>query len=160
MQLVVTGGAPESYFFKVLFGVVMLTVSDGLWLLLMYENVYKEGIMAGRGKEVCGVGIVLYALLSSSIAATVTAESISDAASVGALLGVLVFAVFNITTYAMNSKWKLRAVLVDTAYGTAVWAAMVSIQHISASVVSVCGMHANYTCAFSAAATALSYTAK
>ena len=130
MQLIVSGGAPAAYGPKLVVGAFVLLACDSVWLWGTYAAVYGPGIARPRGERAGVCCVLLYAVVASAVAAAVSADSAAEAAAAGAVLGLLVFAVFNITTYAMNSDWGRGVSAIDTAYGTAAWAALLAMQHI------------------------------
>ena len=129
MQLIVKCGIPDNYVYRLLLGTFVIIFSDSLWLSCTYDYVYKPGIKSGRGKVVGGVGILLYALMSSAVAATIIADSVENAAAVGAMFGMVVFATFNITTFGINANWEIPMGCIDTVYGTVSWAVLFAVQY-------------------------------
>lgn len=129
MRLVVATGMPPAYPYKLIIGIVVLIALDSIWLGSMYTALYKGGIARPRTLTQGGCCALLYATISAAVAATITADTEAAAASAGAVLGMLAFAVFNITTFAMNKDWTVTVALTDTAYGTAAWAAMCAAQY-------------------------------
>jgi uncharacterized membrane protein len=129
MRLVVDSGVPPAYPYKLIVGMVVIIALDSMWLGSTYTSLYKKGVARPRAKATGGCCALLYAAISAAVAATVTADTEAEAAAAGAVLGMLAFAVFNITTFAMNQDWTATVAIIDTAYGTAAWATMCAAQY-------------------------------
>ena len=114
---------------------LMLVPLDILFLssygLNLAETVYNVNVSANR--LVAGMCLVLYALAAGTAAALFRASCAEDAAALGALLGTLVFFVFNVTTWAINDAYRWRATWIDVPYGAATWALLFVVAHEAAA---------------------------
>jgi uncharacterized membrane protein len=100
---------------------------DGLWLGLLMKSYYREQLasIARMSKGTLDpnwpAALVVYVLLGVGIAAFALprAEQPSSAAASGALLGLVVYGVYDFTNYSTLRDWPLTLALVDTAWGVA-----------------------------------------
>ena len=119
---------------RVLIGVFSILLSDGLWLgwlskqLGVYASAVDKDWLHSTTRNI--TGLILYSLVSASIASLIRTQTIKNAAIVGALLGFLVFSAFNITTLAIKRNWTPIMALIDTTYGIISWSIMLTLQHI------------------------------
>ena len=117
-----------------LVGVFSIILSDALWLGLLSKHlgVYADAVdkdwLHSTARNI--TGLILYSLVSASIASLVRTQTIKNAAIVGALLGFLVFSAFNITTLAIKRNWTPVMALIDTTYGIISWSIMLTLQHM------------------------------
>ena len=132
MQLVV--GVPPHYWASVFFGCAVLLLCDGLWFLGTYNCLYAACIKSPRRQSVRVACVVCYALVASVVASTVTAATDSEAAFTGALLGMIVFFTFNVTTYGISSDYDGCVAIIDTLYGTIAWTVLLVVQHRGAEI--------------------------
>jgi len=130
-------GVP-GYGTKVIVSIVLLLVCDGVWLKLATGaccSVYPIDEQSREEREHTKRRTIPAVLISAILVSLVTpifrAEGTGEAASLGALLGFLVFGVFNAVEWALWSKWTLRTCLIDTVYGMAVYAFMLGLQTVS-----------------------------
>ena len=119
-------------------GAVAFMVLDGIWLGLLMKNFYRDQ-MAPIARLADGgfapnwpAAFVVYILLGAGIALFVIpqASTVSSAASYGALLGLVVYGVYDFTNYSTLRQWPFVLTLADTAWGalaTALAAAAVRI---------------------------------
>jgi len=119
-------------------GAVAFMVLDGIWLGLLMKNFYRDQ-MAPIARLADGgfapnwpAAFVVYILLGAGIALFVIpqASTVSSAAGYGALLGLVVYGVYDFTNYSTLRQWPFVLTLADTAWGalaTALAAAAVRI---------------------------------
>ncbi len=119
-------------------GAVAFMVLDGIWLGLLMKNFYRDQ-MAPIARLADGgfapnwpAAFVVYLLLGAGIALFVIpqASTVSSAAGYGALLGLVVYGVYDFTNYSTLRQWPFVLTLADTAWGalaTALAAAAVRI---------------------------------
>ena len=119
-------------------GAVAFMVLDGVWLGLLMKNFYRDQ-MAPIARLADGgfapnwpAAFVVYILLGAGIALFVIpqASTVSSAAGYGALLGLVVYGVYDFTNYSTLRQWPFVLTLADTAWGalaTALAAAAVRI---------------------------------
>ena len=129
MHFAVNDSAPPSYGRKVGLGVCIVCACDFLWISLMWTVLYAPCIVSPRSKTVglaCGV---MYSVLASCVAATFVCDTYGTAAPSGALIGLLAFGTFNLTTYWVSSPYKFSVAVVDTFYGVGATALLFVVQH-------------------------------
>ena len=134
MQFAVSDREAPHYWSSVLFGCLLLFVADLLWFCGVYQCVYAAHIPSPRRLWVRIAAVVCYGVVGSFFAATFNASTASDAASAGALLGMVIFLTFNVTMYGISSDYGGGVALLDTLYGTTVWAALLVVQHHSPQI--------------------------
>jgi uncharacterized membrane protein len=106
-------------------GAVAFMVLDGVWLGLLMKNFYREQLAPIVRLENGGIApnwpaaFVVYALLGTGIAVFVVprASTLSSAAAFGALLGLVVYGVYDFTNYSTLRQWPFALTLADTAWG-------------------------------------------
>ena len=106
-------------------GAVAFMVLDGIWLGLLMKNFYRDQ-MAPIARLADGgfapnwpAAFVVYILLGAGIALFVIpqASTVSSAAGYGALLGLVVYGVYDFTNYSTLRQWPFVLTLADTAWG-------------------------------------------
>ena len=127
---VVANTTPRRYWARVLAGVGVILILDAVWLSIMTSttSVYKPLTESATPLK-AGIGIVLYAIVAACVAGVFESNSHKKAATVGALLGFLVFSVYNLTTFATIDGWEALNAFIDTGYGTVVWTILLVTQH-------------------------------
>jgi uncharacterized membrane protein len=113
-------------------GAVAFMVLDGLWLGILMKNFYRHQLApVVRVAEGGGMAphwpaaFVVYVLLGAGIALFVMprAPTVPLAAAHGALLGLIVYGVYDFTNYSTLRQWPFVLVMVDAAWGTVASAA-------------------------------------
>jgi len=112
-------------------GAVAFMLLDGVWLGLLMKNFYRQQLAPIVRLADGGIApnwpaaIVVYVLLGTGIALFVIprASTVSSAAAVGALFGLVVYGVYDFTNYATLRQWPFVLTLADVAWGTAATAA-------------------------------------
>jgi uncharacterized membrane protein len=107
-------------------GAVAFMVLDGVWLGLLMKNFYREQLAPIVRLADGGIApnwpaaFVVYALLGAGIALFVIprAPTVSSAAGLGALLGLVVYGVYDFTNYSTLRQWPFALTLADTAWGS------------------------------------------
>jgi uncharacterized membrane protein len=107
-------------------GAVAFMVLDGVWLGLLMKNFYREQLAPIVRLADGGIApnwpaaFVVYALLGAGIALFVIplAPTVSSAAGLGALLGLVVYGVYDFTNYSTLRQWPFVLTLADTAWGS------------------------------------------
>lgn len=82
------------------------------------------------------VGFVAVAVISAFVASTISAPDAPAAA--GALVGFVIFSVYDITTWVTIPGWTSVNAVIDTAYGSAVWAVVLTVLHAAFPTTGVC----------------------
>jgi uncharacterized membrane protein len=105
---------------------------DGLWLGVLMNTFYRQQLapivrLADGGGMAPNwpAAFVVYVLLGTGIAVFVIprAATVSSAAVYGALLGLVVYGVYDFTNYSTLRQWPFALTLVDMMWGTVASAA-------------------------------------
>ncbi len=111
---------------RTLTGFVTFIVLDGLWLGVMMKAFYRTALAPiarmtdGGLAPIWSVAWVIYVLLGAGVAVFVVprATNTASAALLGAVLGVVVYGVYDLTNYSTLAQWPLAVTVVDIAWGT------------------------------------------
>jgi uncharacterized membrane protein len=122
------------------FGAVAFMVLDGVWLGVLMKNFYREQLAPIVRLADGGIApnwpaaFVVYVLLGTGIALFVIprAPTISTAAGYGAMLGLVVYGVYDFTNYSTLRQWPFVLVLVDVAWGIVASAASAAVVRVAA----------------------------
>jgi uncharacterized membrane protein len=106
-------------------GAVAFMVLDGVWLGLLMKNFYRAQLAPIVRLADGGIAphwpaaFVVYALLGTGLTFFVIprASTLSAAAAFGALLGLVVYGVYDFTNYSTLRQWPFVLTLADTAWG-------------------------------------------
>jgi uncharacterized membrane protein len=107
-------------------GAVAFMVLDGIWLGLLMKNFYRQQLapivrLANDGAIApnWAAAFVVYAMLGLGIAVFVIprAPTASMAAAYGAVLGLVVYGVYDFTNYSTLRQWPFALTLADVAWG-------------------------------------------
>jgi len=109
----------------VLVSIVSFIVLDGLWLGLVMKDFYRTQltsigrIVDGAFAPVWSAAAPVYLLLGVGVAVFVVprATSAGTALALGALFGLVVYGVYDLTNYSTLSNYPLRLTLVDMLWG-------------------------------------------
>lgn len=116
-------------------GAVAFMVLDGIWLGLLMKNFYRQQLapivrLADGGLAPnWPAAFVVYVLLGAGIALFVLprAATVSQAALSGALLGLVVYGVYDFTNDSTLRQWPFVLTLVDVAWGSVATGAAAAI---------------------------------
>ena len=106
-------------------GAVAYMVLDGIWLGLLMKSFYRDQLAPIVRLADGGIApnwpaaFVVYVLLGTGIAIFVIprASTISSAAGYGAMLGLVVYGVYDFTNYSTLRQWPFVLTLADVAWG-------------------------------------------
>ena len=106
-------------------GTVVFMMLDGLWLGVVMKNFYRDQLapiarLADGGMAPnWPAALVVWALLGLGIAVFVIprAPTLPLAAAYGALLGFVIYGVYDFTNYSTLRQWPFAVVLADVAWG-------------------------------------------
>jgi uncharacterized membrane protein len=112
-------------------GAVVFMVLDGIWLGVLMKGFYRDQLapivrlVDGGIAPNWPAALIVYLLLGTGIALFVIPHASTPglAALHGALLGFVVYGVYDFTNYSTLRQWPFVLVLVDVAWGTAATAA-------------------------------------
>ena len=112
-------------------GAVVFMVLDGIWLGVLMKSFYRDQLapivrlVDGGIAPHWPAALIVYLLLGAGIALFVIPHASTPglAALHGALLGFVVYGVYDFTNYSTLRQWPFVLVLVDVAWGTAATAA-------------------------------------
>ncbi len=121
-------------------GALTFAVLDAIWLGMLMKSFYRDQLAPIVRLADGGIApnwpaaLVVYALLGTGIALFVMprAATISSAAAYGAMLGLVVYGVYDFTNYSTLRQWPFVLVLVDTAWGMAASAACAAVVKVAA----------------------------
>lgn len=107
-------------------GAVVFMVLDGLWLGVLMKGFYREQLAPivrlsdGGLAPNWPAAFVVYVLLGTGIAVFVlpNAGTVMAAAGWGALLGLVIYGVYDFTNYSTLRQYPFVLTLADTAWGT------------------------------------------
>ena len=113
------------------FGAVAFMVLDGVWLGILMKNFYRDQLAPIARLSNGGLApnwpaaFVVYVLLGTGIALFVIPRgpTLTLAAGYGALLGLVVYGVYDFTNYSTLRQWPFGLTIADVAWGTAATAA-------------------------------------
>ena len=121
-------------------GAVAFMVLDGIWLGMLMKSFYRDQLAPivrladGAIAPNWPAALVVYVLLGTGIALFVIprASTISSAVGYGAMLGLVVYGVYDFTNYSTLRQWPFVLVLVDVAWGMAASAACAAVVRVVA----------------------------
>lgn len=129
-------GVP-TYGGKFIVALIVFLSCDASWLKLATGaccQLYPMDQQSREEQEHTRRRTVPAVLMCGTLAALTTpvfvADTAAEAAALGALLGFLVYGTFNLTEWALWSKWTFRIGACDTAYGTVVYAIALAMQYV------------------------------
>jgi uncharacterized membrane protein len=101
-------------------------VLDGLWLGLVMKNFYRAQLMPIARMANGGMAplwlpaLAVYLLLGAGVAVFVVprAATVAGAAGLGAVFGLVVYGVYDLTNYATLAQWPAIVTVADIAWGT------------------------------------------
>lgn len=116
-------------------GTAVLCVSDFLWFTFFGDLIYNFQTLLKRNHSAAAVSVFACAVFASAVLTMFRGKSVEDAAAAGALIGGLVFFVFNTCAYYIlnnlntnimsdsSRNWQFKTALCDTLYGTGLYSA-------------------------------------
>jgi len=104
-------------------GLIVMGVLDGAWLGFATSRIYKPGIgplMAD--KPVAAAAIIFYLLYAAGVAYLITlpalaAGSLGSAATRGAVLGLIAYGTYDLTSLAILRGWPVNVTVIDMIWG-------------------------------------------
>lgn len=109
------------------FGIALVSfmLLDALWLGFLMNGFYKQQLAplarmsGGNLTPVWPAAAVVYLFLALGVSVLVLARARSplEALALGALLGLVIYGVYDFTNYATLRDWPLTLVIVDVAWG-------------------------------------------
>lgn len=94
---------------------ISLIILDFIWFKLS-KNLYKKTSLVSDNLNIYSA-LIVYLLLCSAIAVQLP-KSLTEAVVYGALVGFVIYGVFNFTLNSINKQWNLSISIMDTAWGT------------------------------------------
>ena len=109
-----------SEFISLLLITLMLIILDFVWFSFSLESIYKPTFEMVQGSplemRVAG-GIIAWFLIAVGIRYLIKPADYTSAATSGALLGLVVYGVYNATNYATFKNYPASTAFADTAWG-------------------------------------------
>ena len=112
------------------FGIAMVSfiALDGLWLGVLMNGFYKTHLAplarmsGGNLTPIWPAAALVYPLLAAGVTFFVLARARTplEALAYGALLGVVIYGVYDFTNYSTLRDWPLALALVDVAWGAVI----------------------------------------
>jgi uncharacterized membrane protein len=104
-------------------GLIVMGVLDGAWLSFATSRIYKPGIgplMAD--KPVAAAAILFYLLYAAGVAYLITLPalatgSLGSALSRGAVLGLIAYGTYDLTSLAILRGWPVYVTVIDMIWG-------------------------------------------
>lgn len=109
-------------------------VLDYVWLGLLMKSFYMRELgELARSTIHYGSAFAVYVVMALSLAVFVfpriVGQTVEKAALMGAVLGFFVYAIYDFTNYATLRSWSWKFMIVDIAWGTAVYAITTGISY-------------------------------
>lgn len=114
-------------------GILGFVILDGLWLGVVMASFYQRQFQGigrfgsdGSFAPIWAAALPVYVLLGAGVAlfALPRAASLAGAAAWGALLGLVVYGVYDLTNYSTLAGWPLVVTVADMLWGTFACAAV------------------------------------
>lgn len=111
---------------------VMVTI-DALWLTSIGRPIFVKYLPANFGSHTATIPAALLAWLLMYIGLWVfvlpliRGGSLLNALAYGALFGICLYGLYELTNYAIFPNWQLPLVIIDTAWGGALCAGMAGL---------------------------------
>lgn len=115
---------------------VVFIVIDAVWLTLIANKFYKSQLGSLlKPKADLKPAVVFYLLyvvgmVVFALRPAIEAGSVGMAAGLGALLGLIMYATYDLTNYSTLKGWPFKVVAADLAWGTFVTAASVAVVYL------------------------------
>lgn len=129
----------ESFQFPILWlaGFAVFTVIDLIWIGVIAAPIYRNELGLLLAPEMTGPRVVAalatWLVITFALAWFVLPRpDVSWAVAVGrgALLGFVLYAVYDLTNFAVIQGWTLKVTLVDIAWGTAICAVVTALMKV------------------------------
>ena len=115
-------------------GAIALTVGvmDAGWLT--FQHKYHQSLFkAVQGSPLTvrwGPALLIYALIPTAIYLYAEGKTMEDAVTKGALLGLVLYAFYDLTNYATLEGWTLQMTITDILWGVLVCSAGAAVGHL------------------------------
>ena len=103
-------------------GLVVMAVLDGIWLTFATSRIYRPGIghlMAA--KPTMSAAVLFYLLYVAGLTYLVTLPALPGNASTalvrGAVLGLMAYATYDLTSLAIMRDWPVSVTVIDMVWG-------------------------------------------
>jgi uncharacterized membrane protein len=104
-------------------GLIVMGVLDGAWLSFATSRIYKPGIgplMAD--KPVASAAILFYLLYAAGVAYLITLPAVASgsfgsALTRGAVLGLIAYGTYDLTSLAIMRGWPVNVTVIDMVWG-------------------------------------------
>jgi len=104
-------------------GLIVMGVLDGAWLSFATSRIYKPGIgplMAD--KPVASAAILFYLLYAAGVAYLITLPAVASgsfgsALTRGAVLGLIAYGTYDLTSLAIMRGWPVNVTVIDMIWG-------------------------------------------
>jgi uncharacterized membrane protein len=100
---------------------IIILIIDFLWLGLIAKNFYAKELGSLMKKNIVWVvAILVYILLALGILVFVLKNNLTlnQTIGLGALFGLIVYSVYDLTNYSVLAKYSLKLTIIDIIWGT------------------------------------------
>lgn len=120
---------------KIIISSILFLIFDLLWMGLVMGGVYKEELaqlLRLEGQNWTALTQPLYFLyplmgLGISVLAIRSGSTLMQIAFNGAIWGLCVYGVYELTNYSILNNWSFKIVIIDTLWGTVLGAAVATL---------------------------------
>lgn len=114
----------------IIIGTVCIIVLDYLFLGILMRNFYAQ--IPGRGDVRVLAAVLTWLCISIGIVFFALPKAVSWQTAVlfGAVFGFVLYAVYDLTNYAVLAQWPLRVVFVDIIWGTLLCAVTTAVLYL------------------------------
>lgn len=118
--------------FAYISGLVTMAVLDGAWLTFATKTIYKPGIgQLMTDKPVIPAAVLFYLLYIGGLTYLVTLPAVPQglgyAASRGAVLGLIAYGTYDLTSQAVMRGWPVNVTVLDMIWGTILTAIVATV---------------------------------
>jgi uncharacterized membrane protein len=118
-------------------GLLAMAVLDGAWLSFATGAIYKPGIgplMAD--KPVIPAAILFYLIYAAGVAylivlPAVAAGSLGSAVTRGAVLGLIAYGTYDLTSLAIMRGWPVNVTVIDMVWGAVLTGAAAGVSYLA-----------------------------
>lgn len=115
---------------------VIFIVIDAVWLMFIAKKFYQQEIggllLAKPNLTPAAVfyGLYVFGMMMFALRPALANDSLGQAVAAGALLGLLMYATYDLTNQSTLKGWSKKVTLADLAWGTFVTSATVALSFV------------------------------
>lgn len=127
--------SPSQFLYLYLLTVPVFLILDGLWLGVVATKFYQTHIGHLLGPVNWSAAIVFYLIYIAGIllfatAPALSAGSLSKALFLGAALGIIAYATYDLTNLATLKDWPLVVVIADVIWGAVLTGTVAAVSYL------------------------------